>query len=599
MSTAATHRAISRAPAGRARVPARAPRLSARRRVSSTAALRHPSHLGNTARGEYGAPVSAAGGRADEAEPGWYDVPATSNFIDVRSEEELRDVMRAAYGNERASTLLVVEFYGKWCNSCRRLYPRLRRLAESEQDVLFCKIDFDACKDLCRKLGVAKLPYFHVYNGSGSRLADFAASLDPNKFARLTDAIDAHRAPRCVLRKEKKDADFSAASETDAASSSLVKLHHVTINWYGGGEDVQIAGDVAGGWTHTLATRRTNKQDDSNVSEKTGPTHSAVAILPTGTYAFKFIVDGRWVAAASSIYPTVTDAAGNVNNEVFVGAAHWPFEWVRVPSAKPAGPPGRPESVPVARVAAAATRDATRPEAEIKNATSAPSKNVSERSRPVPVNGGSFLDARSDGPPLNETAMAPTPPKRSGVGAGSSYLDRKNDGNVSEKKSSPLAAPVSPGVARVEAATALSASSTPFDPAVRPPEGKATKHKAPEAPETPDQETWPKQIKASADDFSTRAERDAKVRAETAQAFRALAFRRNEKNEAARTTANVKPLGPYSAVSVAPSNAPVPVATPAPATRADLLTLEDRVRRLETILENHGIGTEDGWLREG
>ena len=586
MSTAAT-RAIARAPAGRARVPARAPRLSARRRVSSTAALRHPSHLGNTARGAV-APVSA-GGRADEAEPGWYDVPATSNFIDVRSEEELRDVMRAAYGNERASTLLVVEFYGKWCNSCRRLYPRLRRLAESEQDVLFCKIDFDACKDLCRKLGVAKLPYFHVYNGSGSRLADFAASLDPNKFARLTDAIDAHRAPRCVLRKEKKD--FSAGNSEDAASSSLVKLHHVTINWYGGGEDVQIAGDVAGGWTHTLATRRTTNEDDGwNDSKKTGPTHSAVAILPTGTYAFKFIVDGRWVAAASSIYPTVTDAAGNVNNEIVVGAASWPFEWVRVPSAKPAGPPGRPESVPVARVAAAATRDATRPEAEMI-ATSAPSKNR------LKTNGGSFLDARSDGPPLNETAMAPTPPG-SGVGAGSSYLDRKNDG-VSEKKSSPLAAPVSPGVARVEAATALSASSTPFDPAVRPPEGKATKHKAPEAPEAPDQETWPKQIKASADDFSTRAERDAKARAETAQAFRALAFRRNEKNEAARTTANVKPLGPYSAVSVAPSNAPVPVATPAPATRADLLTLEDRVRRLETILENHGIGTEDGWLREG
>ena len=28
--------------------------------------------------------------------------------------------MRAAYGNARASTLLVVEFYAKWCNSCRR-----------------------------------------------------------------------------------------------------------------------------------------------------------------------------------------------------------------------------------------------------------------------------------------------------------------------------------------------------------------------------------------------------------------------------------------------------------------------------------------------
>ena len=44
----------------------------------------------------------------------WYDAPAPSNFISVRSEEELRDVMRAAYGNARASTLLVVEFYAKW-----------------------------------------------------------------------------------------------------------------------------------------------------------------------------------------------------------------------------------------------------------------------------------------------------------------------------------------------------------------------------------------------------------------------------------------------------------------------------------------------------
>ena len=43
-----------------------------------------------------------------------------------------------------------------------------------------------------RKLGVVKLPYFHVYNGSGSRLADFASSLDPAKFKRLTDAIEAN-----------------------------------------------------------------------------------------------------------------------------------------------------------------------------------------------------------------------------------------------------------------------------------------------------------------------------------------------------------------------------------------------------------------------
>jgi thiol-disulfide isomerase/thioredoxin len=519
-----------------------------------------------------------AAGRADEAEPGWYDVPATSNFIDVRSEDELRDVMRAAYGNERASTLLVVEFYGKWCNSCRRLYPRLRRLAEQEQDVLFCKIDFDACKDLCRKLGVVKLPYFHVYNGSGSRLADFAASLDPAKFKRLTDAIQTHRAPRCVLKPNSGAFDSNGQNE----GASLVKLHHVTVNWYGGGEDVQIAGDVAGGWTHTLAARATKTHspeadDDAEKNTPNGdassPTHSAVAILPTGTYRFKFIVDGEW--CADSHYPTVEDTDGNVNNEVFVGAASWPFEWVRVPSASPSGPRGRPDHVPVALTelrAASESRSSNAKELHSEVSTlSSNDKNGSVLASGASLGSGSFLDARSDGPPKNKTAMAP-----------------QTQTQTQTQKKPPLAAPVSPGVARVEAATARSASSTPFDPAVKPPEGKATK--------PAEAESWPKQIKVSTDDFSTRSEHDAKVKEETAQAFRALEFRRTERKKAMSSTV---PLGPYSAVSVAPSSAPVPTATPAPATRADLLTLEDRVRRLETILENHGIGVEDGWLREG
>jgi hypothetical protein len=31
-------------------------------------------------------------------------------------------------------------------------------------------------------------------------------------------------------------------------------------------------------------------------------------------------------------YPIIADADDNVNNEVFVGAASWPFEWVQIPS---------------------------------------------------------------------------------------------------------------------------------------------------------------------------------------------------------------------------------------------------------------------------
>ena len=92
--------------------------------------------------------------------------------------------------------------------------------------VLFVKVEFDECKDLCRKLGVVKLPYFHVYNGSGSRLADFASSLDPTKFKGLTDAIEANRGIRCALPANKSETQEQW--QDDAYLSSLVKLHHVT-----------------------------------------------------------------------------------------------------------------------------------------------------------------------------------------------------------------------------------------------------------------------------------------------------------------------------------------------------------------------------------
>ena len=75
---------------------------------------------------------------------------------------------------------------------------------------------------------------------------------------------------------------------------------------------------------------------------------------------------------------------------------------------------------------------------------------------------------------------------------------------------------------------------------------------------------------------------------ETAQAIRALNFQRKEAAKAA--------AGGQS--SILPGAAPVPAATPAPVSRADLLTLEERVARLEKLLADRGIG-EDQWLNEG
>ena len=81
-----------------------------------------------------------------------------------------------------------------------------------------------------------------------------------------------------------------------------------------------------------------------------------------------------------------------------------------------------------------------------------------------------------------------------------------------------------------------------------------------------------------------------KAAEETTAAFRRLKFSREERERAA---ANPDALG-----DVNPSESPVAAAVPAAVSKADLLTLEERVSRIERILDANNIG-EDGWLNEG
>ena len=482
------------------------------------------------------------------------------------SEEELREVMRAAYGNARASTLLVVEFYAKWCNSCRRLYPRLCKLASQEQDVLFCKIDFDANKDLCRKLGVVKLPYFHLYNGSGSRLADFASSLEPTKFKRITDAIDEHRAPRCALPGGGKKKPTQSISDDYLAS--LVKLHRVTFAWRGQCEDVQITGDVAGGWTHTLPLRK----DDGDEDDPDAP-HAVTCILPTGTFRFKFIVDGKW--AVSPNYPIVADEQDNVNNEIFVGAASWPFEWVSVPALSPAGPPLAIETTPV-------SQDVKVPDKELaaREGFSGP---IRERRRQLP---------RS-----NNVVQKKSAPSQEST-SGSDGEGPSSDGPAGGPFHGLMPHPPDQGGGEPEARDAPTALKS----AVATPEENREQAAPGEA--KVDAESFPKKIAVSQDDYLTKGEHnqriidEAKALAEqkiTEAEARRLAFRRLKfsREELAVAAANPETIG-----TVQPSKGVIPSATKAEVLQKDLLTLEERVKRIERILDENNL-SENGWLNEG
>ncbi|XP_078438972.1 thioredoxin-like 2, chloroplastic isoform X2 [Wolffia australiana] len=129
---------------------------------------------------------------AQTDEPKWWERNAGPNMIDIHSTEEFISALSKA-----EDRLVIVEFYGTWCGSCRALFPKLCRTAEEYTDIVFLKVNFDENKPMCKRLNVRVLPYFHFYRGADGQLESFSCSLA--KFQKIKEAIAKHNTARCSL----------------------------------------------------------------------------------------------------------------------------------------------------------------------------------------------------------------------------------------------------------------------------------------------------------------------------------------------------------------------------------------------------------------
>ncbi|XP_058073912.1 thioredoxin-like 2, chloroplastic isoform X2 [Magnolia sinica] len=107
-----------------------------------------------------------------DGEPKWWERNASPNMIDIHSTEEFLSALSQA-----GDKLVIVDFYGTWCGSCRALFPKLCKTAEEHPDILFLKVNFDENKPMCKSLNVKVLPYFHFYRGADGQLESFSCSL--------------------------------------------------------------------------------------------------------------------------------------------------------------------------------------------------------------------------------------------------------------------------------------------------------------------------------------------------------------------------------------------------------------------------------------
>lgn len=118
-------------------------------------------------------------------QPKWWEKNAGPNMIDIHSTEEFLDALGQA-----GDKLVIVEFYGTWCASCRALFPKLCRTAQEHPEIMFLKVNFDENKPMCKSLKVKVLPFFHFYRGADGLLESFSCSLA--KFQKIKDAIEAY-----------------------------------------------------------------------------------------------------------------------------------------------------------------------------------------------------------------------------------------------------------------------------------------------------------------------------------------------------------------------------------------------------------------------
>lgn len=138
---------------------------------------------------------------AETNQPKWWEKNAP-NMVDIHSTQEFLEALSQA-----GDRLVIVEFYGTWCASCRALFPKLCRTAEEHPEIVFLKVNFDENKPMCKSLNVKVLPYFHFYRGAHGQLESFSCSLA--KFQKIKEAIALHNTDRCSIGPPKGVGDLS------------------------------------------------------------------------------------------------------------------------------------------------------------------------------------------------------------------------------------------------------------------------------------------------------------------------------------------------------------------------------------------------------
>mmetsp|Transcript_28057 Transcript_28057/g.46441 ORF Transcript_28057/g.46441 Transcript_28057/m.46441 type:complete len:277 (+) Transcript_28057:201-1031(+) len=130
-------------------------------------------------------------------------------IVSIESAEDYKAFLEGD-GDDEEERLCIVKFYASWCKSCQKFGEQYKRIAREigdleevtmsgssddevasvvrEGEIRMGEIEYGSNTELCKSLGVTKLPTVHIYSSKGKLVDSFRCG--PKKVSVLLDKLD-------------------------------------------------------------------------------------------------------------------------------------------------------------------------------------------------------------------------------------------------------------------------------------------------------------------------------------------------------------------------------------------------------------------------
>uniref|UniRef100_A0A7S3QV21 Thioredoxin domain-containing protein n=1 Tax=Dunaliella tertiolecta TaxID=3047 RepID=A0A7S3QV21_DUNTE len=146
----------------------------------------------------------------------WFEGHQPLNMTTCKSADEYRAIVKRA---QTEGKLLVTKFFTEDCYVCKSLYPKMKRIASDNPDVLWAKLNgTDATLvPIFQAMGIKKVPYFHMVF-DGQLVSEMSVSLSTEKLSKFRAELAAHKRTQPRPQSPLTSQDDAAPSEQQHSS---------------------------------------------------------------------------------------------------------------------------------------------------------------------------------------------------------------------------------------------------------------------------------------------------------------------------------------------------------------------------------------------